>query len=181
MTHCCETDHEIEDAFWHTFDYLQHCAENGIVFNVEKFIFAQETCEYAGFELTPDIYRPPKKVMESISNFPTPKSTTDVRSWFGLINQVAYTFSRLRWWHLSEISLQKEAPKVLLGRRIGKDFQEIKRSHSRYDQRWCVPIRDGKDNLLVNRLVKSRTWIHIESEALQLPGWPSNQDIHSKL
>jgi hypothetical protein len=87
-------DYGIEDAFWHTFDYLKHCSDNGIVFNVDKFIFAQETCEFAGFELTPDDYRPPKRVLDSILKFPTPKSVTDIRSWFGLINQVAYAFSQ---------------------------------------------------------------------------------------
>ena len=84
----------IEDAFWHTFDYLKHCSDNGIVFNVDKFVFAQETCEFAGFELTPEGYRPPKRILDSIWNFPTPKSITDIRSWFGLINQVAYAFSQ---------------------------------------------------------------------------------------
>ena len=30
----------------------------------------------------------------AIMDFPTPKNTTDVRSWFGLINQISYTFSK---------------------------------------------------------------------------------------
>ena len=32
--------------------------------------------------------------MRSIEEFPTPKNIGDVRSWFGLINQVAFTFSK---------------------------------------------------------------------------------------
>lgn len=87
-------DYGIEDSFWHTFDYIKHCSDNGIVFNVEKFVFAQEKCEFAGFELTPEGYRPPKRILDAIWNFPTPKSITDIRSWFGLINQVAYAFSQ---------------------------------------------------------------------------------------
>ena len=120
-------DHEIEGAFWHTFDYLQHCAENGIVFNVEKFIFAQETCEYAGFELTPDGYRPPKKVLESISNFPTPKSTTDVRSWFGLINQVAYTFSQSSVMApFRDLLSKKKHPKFYWDEELERTFKKSK-------------------------------------------------------
>ena len=87
-------DDSIEDAFWHTFEYLKHCTNNGIIFNQEKFVFAKKTCEFAGFELTPDGYRPPERVLDSIMKFPTPKSITDIRSWFGLINQVAYAFSQ---------------------------------------------------------------------------------------
>ena len=34
-------DTGIEQAFWHTFDYIKLCADNGIVFNREKFVFAQ--------------------------------------------------------------------------------------------------------------------------------------------
>ena len=56
-------DNDIEGAFWHTFEYISHCAKNGIVFNEEKFQFAQENVEFAGFELTTDGYRPPKKVL----------------------------------------------------------------------------------------------------------------------
>ncbi len=38
--------------------------------------------------------KPARKFTKAIAEFPTTSSTTDVRSWFGLVNQVAYTFSR---------------------------------------------------------------------------------------
>ena len=85
-------DCDIESAFWHTFEYLKLCADKGIVFNREKFKFARKTVEFAGFEITEDGYRPPKKLIQSIKEFPTPKDITGIRSWFGLVNQVAYTF-----------------------------------------------------------------------------------------
>ena len=87
-------DESIEESFWHTFDYLKHCSSNGIVFNVEKFVFCEKTCEFAGFELTPEGYRPPKRILDSILSFPVPKTPTDVKSWFGLVNQVAYAFAQ---------------------------------------------------------------------------------------
>lgn len=89
-------DDSIEQSFWHTFDYLKLCNDNGIVFNSEKFQFAQETVEFAGFEITKDGFKPLRKIMEAIQNFPTPKSITDVRSWFGLVNQLAYSFAQAR-------------------------------------------------------------------------------------
>ena len=66
------------------------------MFNQEKFVFAEEICEFAGFEVTEDGYRPPKRVIDAIRNFPTPKNITDIRSWFGLVNQVAYAFSQTK-------------------------------------------------------------------------------------
>ena len=89
-------DDGIEEAFWHTFDYLKLGGDNGIVYNEKKFVFAEPEVEWAGFELTMDGYRPPKKIIDAIRNFPTPKNITDMRSWFGLVNQVAYAFSRTK-------------------------------------------------------------------------------------
>ena len=37
--------------------------------------------------------RPSEKCLEAVKNFPTPTDITGVRSWFGLINQVAYAHS----------------------------------------------------------------------------------------
>lgn len=46
--------------------------------------------EFAGFEITLDNVKPCLKYTKAITNFPTPKN---LRSWFGLINQVSYSFS----------------------------------------------------------------------------------------
>ena len=39
-------------------------------------------------------YRPTKKTVSAIKDFPTPQNITDIRAWFGIVNQVAYTFSQ---------------------------------------------------------------------------------------
>ena len=49
--------------------------------------------EFAGFEITPTTVKPCRKYTRAIQDFPTPKNLTDVRSWFGLVNQVSYAFS----------------------------------------------------------------------------------------
>ena len=83
----------METAFFHAVDWFDACARNGVTVNPEKFVFASETVEFAGFEITPTTVRPCKKSLEAILSFPTPQNITDMRSWFGLLNQVAYAFS----------------------------------------------------------------------------------------
>eukprot|EP00794_Sanderia_malayensis_P002522 gene2522-2915_t len=51
------------------------------------------TVEFAGFEITNDSVRPCAKYLDAIRHFPTPTNITDMRSWFGLINQVSYAFA----------------------------------------------------------------------------------------
>ncbi|CAB4009714.1 Hypothetical predicted protein, partial [Paramuricea clavata] len=74
-------------------DWLDLCGHHGIILNPEKFVFGADTVEFAGFEITPDSVRPCKKFLNAILNFPKPTNITDIRSWFGLINQVSYAFS----------------------------------------------------------------------------------------
>ena len=83
----------IEESFFQACNWLDLCGRNGITLNPEKFRFAQDEVEFAGFEITTDTVRPCKKYIRAISDFPTPQNLTDVRSWFGLINQVSYAFS----------------------------------------------------------------------------------------
>ena len=84
---------DIAAAFWHAFDYIKLCADNGVVFNREKFVFAEESVEFAGFNVHTEGVRPPQKIISAIENFPAPRNITDIRSWFGLINQVSYAFA----------------------------------------------------------------------------------------
>ena len=126
----------IEESFWHTFEYLRHCTNNGIIFNAEKFVFAKKTCEFAGFELTPDGYRPPKRVLDSIRNFPTPKSITDIRSWFGLINQVAYAFAQSQTMSPFRDLLSHKSSKFYWDDALNEIFEESK-------QKIVELIKDG--------------------------------------
>ena len=103
-------DDDIEGAFWHTFDHIKHCADNGIIFNRCKFQFARETVEFAGFELSMDGFKPAERTINAIKNFPVPRSITDVRSWFCLVNQVAYSFSQGDLMEPFRCLLQKKQP-----------------------------------------------------------------------
>ena len=65
-----------------------------IIFNRDKFQFTQVEAEFVGFELTQEGYRPLKKIIAVIKDFPRPKSITNVRSWLGFVNQLAYSFAQ---------------------------------------------------------------------------------------
>ena len=56
-------DNDISASFWHTLSYIHLCAENGIVFNPDKFGFAEDTIEFAGFDITTTGYKPPARLL----------------------------------------------------------------------------------------------------------------------
>ena len=83
----------LEESFFQAVKWLHICGSHGIVLNPSKFKFGKMTVEFAGFEITPTTVRPCARYLEAIQHFPTPQNITDVRSWFGLINQVSYAFA----------------------------------------------------------------------------------------
>ena len=84
-------DFDIETAFYHTFDYLYLCAENGITINPKKFKLAQKEADFVGYTISWDSYRPTNDMLSAIKEFPMPTepSITDIRSWFSLVHQLA--------------------------------------------------------------------------------------------
>ena len=80
-------------SFHQATHWLDVCGRHGITLNPEKFRFGMDTVDFAGFEITKNSVRPCRKFLQAIEEFPTPKNITDIRSWFGLINQVSYAFS----------------------------------------------------------------------------------------
>ena len=87
-------DSSIEKAFWHTIDYVILCNKNGIIFVGEKFIFAAEELDFAGFTVTMDGVKPTEQMIKSLEGFPVPKNRTDLKSFFGLVQFVSYVFSK---------------------------------------------------------------------------------------
>ena len=86
-------DSSIENSFFHTWDYLKLCEDNGITVNEPKFVFCEDTVEFGGLKLTPSGICPSETIINAIKNFPTPKNITDARSWFGIVNQIAWSYS----------------------------------------------------------------------------------------
>ena len=84
---------DIESNFTSICAFLEKCSLGGIVFNPKKFQFAEEEVAYLGFRLTKEGLQPTAEFLHNIRSFPSPKSITDVRSWYGAINQISYTFA----------------------------------------------------------------------------------------
>ena len=85
-------DDTITGNFWHTWYYLKLCGDNGITFNEEKFQFCQLEVEFAGFRVTSGRIKPGRKILRDIENFPEPRTLSTARSWFSLIEQMAWSY-----------------------------------------------------------------------------------------
>ena len=115
----------IEESFFQAANWLDTCGKNGVTLNPTKFRFGQDEVEFAGFEITNQTVKPCKKYIRAISDFPTPQNLTDVRSWFGLINQVSYAFSMADTM-LPFRELLKPSKKFHWDESLEKAFQESK-------------------------------------------------------
>ena len=87
-------DNSIEQAFYHTWDYLYLCTSNGIVINNKKFQLCKKTVTFAGLKITPRGITSSSNILSAIRDFfPVPENITGAQSWFGLVNQVAWAHS----------------------------------------------------------------------------------------
>ncbi|XP_045122674.1 uncharacterized protein LOC123511117 [Portunus trituberculatus] len=84
-------DTGVEGAFWHVYDFLEVCAKAGVTLKPEKFRFCQREVDFVGYHLAWDTYKPTEERLSAVRDFKMPDkpSITDVRSWFGFINQLA--------------------------------------------------------------------------------------------
>jgi len=89
----------VDDILLYDADYTAHlsrihqvltrCREFGITINREKFVVAATQVDFCGFTLSEaGIAADPGKVI-AIRDFPTPANLTDLRSFMGLVNQLA--------------------------------------------------------------------------------------------
>jgi len=115
----------IEQSFFQAVEWLDLCGKNGIILNPSKFKFAKTTVDFAGFEITPTTVQPCARFLEAIQNFPRPQTITDIRSWFGLINQVSYAFAAAERM-LPFRDLLKQGKRLEWTERLTKLFEESK-------------------------------------------------------
>ena len=57
--------------------------------NPDKFQFAERSVDSTGFRVSESTIEPLPKYLDTIKDFPSPTSTTDISCWFGLVNQVS--------------------------------------------------------------------------------------------
>ena len=79
----------------HVRQFLHRCEERGISLNKDKFQFCQEHVEFAGFNLSEDGYKVSSDITKAIADFPSPATRTDLRSFFGLVNQLSGSSSQI--------------------------------------------------------------------------------------
>ena len=85
-----------EQIFYKTCQYLTLCSRAGIIFNRKKFQYGSKTVDFLGFTITEDSIKPSAEYLEAIRDFPRPTDITGIRSWFGLVNQVAFAFAQTK-------------------------------------------------------------------------------------
>ena len=88
-------DSTIKDAFYHTFRFLNTCKVNGVTLNPKKFRFCKKKLDFAGYTLDWEKFYPSAEIISAIAEFPMPESPTitDIRAWFGLVNQTTPFFA----------------------------------------------------------------------------------------
>ena len=70
----------LDKIFHQAVNWLDSCRRNGITLNTDKFVFAANTVEFAGFEIINGSIRSCKKYLDAICNFQTLHNITDMRS-----------------------------------------------------------------------------------------------------
>ena len=95
---------KMDDHWWRVIDFLEVAGNGGVVFNADKFQASEEAVDFAGFCITEDTVEPLPKYIDAIRKYPIPKTTTDIRSWFGLVNQVCITHNCAASWNRSRHS-----------------------------------------------------------------------------
>ncbi len=69
--------------------FLIRCREAGITLNPKKFKLAQHEVKFAGYMVTSEGIKADEGKLKAIKNFPKPTNITDLRSFLGLVEQLA--------------------------------------------------------------------------------------------
>ena len=70
-------------------------SNHNVGFNRAKTTFAEPTCKFAGYVLSEEGFRPIPDLTRDIREFPEPRNVTDLRSFFGLCQQVGNFSSKI--------------------------------------------------------------------------------------
>ena len=95
--------------FHDTAHFLSYTGSHGIIQNPAKFVWGKQELEYVGFWLKTDGVKPTEETLAAITNFPRPKDITGIRSWYGLIEQVSFSFTKTTLMQPFRLLLSKNA------------------------------------------------------------------------
>ena len=99
-------DTTVEENFVLVCKLLDIYGKTGLAMNSDKFQFAKETVSFAGMEIT----RPAREYLEAIRNFPVPKNISLLRSIYGMLNQINYSFLMTEYIELFRHLWKSETP-----------------------------------------------------------------------
>lgn len=84
-----------EDYLTHLYrihEFLSRCRKHGITLNAEKFTLTTLAVSFCGYVLSNEGKAVDPEKDKAIADFTTPASLTDLRSFMGLVNQLAEFF-----------------------------------------------------------------------------------------
>ena len=84
----------LRQLFFDTAFFLFHTNSFGVIQNPDKFVWGRRELEFLGFWIKTDGIQPTQDTLKAISEFPRPTDITGVRSFYGLVEQVAFAFSK---------------------------------------------------------------------------------------
>ena len=79
----------------HVRQFLQRCADKEISLHKEKFKFCETAVTFAGYQISQEGYKIADELLTALRDFPLPTNLTDLRSFFGLVNQLACNTERI--------------------------------------------------------------------------------------
>ena len=129
-----------EEHIQHVRKFLTRCQEKGISLNAGKLQLTQQTVKFAGFIVSGDGYRPDPELVRALSDFPTPGNLTEVRSFFGLVNQLAYFVENVSE-HLAPIRLLLSSKREFVWAEIHQQHLSAPRLPSLPSRRWPSTTR----------------------------------------
>ena len=82
-------DEDLATHLQRTHDVLLRCREFGITLNKDKFVVAAQSVKFCGYTISEAGISADQEKVSAIRDFPTPANITDLRSFMGLVNQLA--------------------------------------------------------------------------------------------
>lgn len=83
----------LEKSFFQDCRWLNHCGHDGIILNSNFNNLGQTPWNSLALKITTDTIKPCQRFLQAIMDIPISRNIADIRSWFGIVNQVSYCTS----------------------------------------------------------------------------------------
>ena len=76
-------------------ELFKRASEHNVAINTGKIVFVQPAVTFGGYQIDSEGFRPDPELLRAIREFPLPCNRTDIKSFFGLCQQVSQFSDRL--------------------------------------------------------------------------------------